>query len=357
MSTEDHDRLEISNFSVTAEGDRFFVDVYVMSTDIIPEDVLRRDIPKLLGKEARLEHIIPELEPYSIVGETLKVWWDEAANMPVARIEVYGDSDVSLQLRKDLLHDQELPIAERKYKGVSIGILKYSKEGRIIKILPREISFTTNPVCELCTVQQIYEKISVGQYNMSENIQLGILQASFDKNIEIMKENFSAQLALKDKEVSNLNEKIERKNSEYSAAKEVYETKISNQESIILEKDKKITEITVELNSKNKEITDAKEATRVAEITPLVDDILTVASFSRDSERYKAEHEKLMQKKKKDLLDILVYQKRDVDIYSQMGPSFGTPIQGLPISANARDFNPNGVNRVELTKEQARKVL
>lgn len=353
---EAHDRLEITQFKTREESGRFLVTGQIMSTDLLPREILKRDIFKILGKEARLEHSIPELEPYTIVGEVVKVWWVDEADAPFATVEVYGDTDVDLQLREDLLNDQKLPLAERKYRGFSIGILKYSnaENGEIVKILPREISFTKDPACDLCMISEAYLKnlIEVGQFSMSNKETLDVLREAFSQQLK----SKDKVIELQEKEISDLKEKLKKKVDEFSASDDVSVAKIAEKVSIIDEKQKRIIEVEAELNTQKEENKVLAEEKRVAIITPLVEAILVAASYSNGSERYKVERELLMKKSAADLVDIAKFQKRDIKIFGQPLVEQGSGlVSGLPIEA--KPFIPGQENKIEIPADKVRDVI
>jgi len=324
------DRLEVHNYSVTVEGDAFYIVGQIMSVDLLPEAVLRANIKKTIGKEVRLEHAIIEVEPYAMVGEVVDVWWDEKVNAPFGKAQIYNDTEVERQLRKDLLDDQKKPNAERKYKGFSIGILnsrdKVTKQST--KIFPRELTITGDPVCKECTIAY------VGEYsNMSaKDIETAkeVLQQEFKRQVDEMKKTYEKQVSESSGAVSILTEK-------FNAATKDLDT-FKNQ-----------------LKSKDDEILKLKEAKRVAEIEPLVFSLLEVSQHSKDSEIYKSKKEKWMKLDKDVLLEMAEMMKRTTELYGQSTPVLGG-MQSLPIESGGKVAD-NGSGLITMDAKLARSIL
>jgi len=335
MAKESLSRLEVDNYSLNLSQGKFLVTGQIMSIDLLPEDILKRDISKLLGKEARLEHAVPELEPYSVVGEVTRVWWDELVNAPFAEIEVYDDSDVTSNLRKVLIEDQKLPLQDRFIKGFSIGILKYTnKEGKIKKILPREVSFTENPVCEECTINSVmvYSK-------MAENKSLEILQASFSGQLKAKEEIIS----LKDSEISSLKEKLKTEKAEFSATQDSLMKEIKAKTDVIEAKETEISQMTEKYSKLEAELVEANKGKLNAEKAPLVEALLTVYSLDLDSEAYSKKRATLFEKSADELKEKI----EDFDVilkkYSKVGGvqfgNVGIPQTGSGGKAESAKFS------------------
>lgn len=349
------DRLEISNYSISNDRDKFVVTAQIMSTELIPREILKRDIFKLKGKEARIEHIVPEVVPFAIVGEVLEVTWNDKLDAPFAEIAIFNDSKIDRELRKDLIEDQKLPIADRKYKGVSIGILKYSDADthELIKIFPREVSFTESPVCEICTIHNV-QQVSMEQFSMSE------------KNLDAIEKLYSARvqdkveiIETKNKEIESVKADYDKKVKEFSASEKVYLEKIAEKDSQITEKDKKIAEMQIELNSANKKLELSEENTRVAEIRPLVQQLLLNSSYKQDSEIWKQKEERLLKKTKEDLIEMAEFSIRNFDIEKQKEIIKGNiNITGMPLVNQDIDvFNLEKENKIEIPKENLKDVI
>jgi len=174
--------LEIQNYSLDTSNGNFYITGQIMSTDIIPESALKAYLPKLKGKEVRLEHVVPEEIPNAMVGEVVDVWWDDKINAPFAKAALDGDTATEKRLRQELIEDQKKPMAERKYKGFSVGMIikRRNKEtNKIENFFPRELSITEDPVCKPCTINEVSE------YSMSEKkeemIALKMLQDQLEK--------------------------------------------------------------------------------------------------------------------------------------------------------------------------------
>lgn len=310
MLIEAFSQLDISNYSLSTSQGKFLVTGQIMSIDLLPEEILKRDIKKLLGKEARLEHAVPELEPYSIVGEVTRVWWDDQVNAPFAEVEVYDDSDITSGLREVLLDDQKLPLDQRTIRGFSIGILKYTdKEGKIKKILPREISFTEAPVCEECTIS------SVMRYNkMTEN------------NSKILQEAFSGQLkgkddiiASKEERISELNEKLRAEKAEFSATQQTLLDEIKAKTDLVAAKDDEIAQFNEKYSKLEEKLAEANKGKEMAEKAPLVEALLKIYSLDPESEAYSKKKESLFAKTPEVLQEKIDDFKIAIDLYAKQG--------------------------------------
>jgi hypothetical protein len=323
------ERLEVRNYSVSVEGDAFYISGQIMSTELLPEKVLRSDIKKLVGKELRLEHAIVELEPYAMVGEVVDVWWDERLNQPFGKAIVYNDTEVENELRKDLLDDQKKPVAERKYKGFSIGIInkrdKKTKES--LKIFPRELTITSSPVCKPCTINSVgeYSKMSVSP-----------------KDLELLKDQFSKQL-------KDIEAKLEESSdAEETGAAQVLTTKLK-------EKTTETEEYKIKMAAKETEVANLKESLRRAEVSPVVGALLDACQYSKDSEIFKQKQERWMKLDKATLADFADSLAYVTKLYSQSNPIIGGN-QGLPIENFGKQVD-NGVGLIEMPERLARRLL
>jgi hypothetical protein len=135
--------------------------------------------------------------------------------------------------------------------------------------------------------------------------------------------------------------------------------KIAEKDSVIADKDKEIADIKVELNSKNKEIEDANEKARVAEITPLVQNLLYAKSYKPDSEVYKEKEAELMKLEKKELLRIAEFSLRDLDLEKQKEIIKGNfNLTGMPIQNRELDlFSLDKKNEVGIPKDKLKSVV
>jgi len=328
--------LEVSNYSVETKGENFYIVGQIMSTELIPEDVLRADIGKLKGKELRLEHAIPEIEPYAFVGEVEDVWWDETKKAPFAKALVFGDSDVEKQLRKDLQEDQKKPVSERKYKGFSIGLINQRNKvtKKSIKIFPRELSITEEPVCKECTINSVMQ---FGEKNMSDAKVVEMYQAQLKEQkdaLEKVKAEYGAGLETLTKKLAEKDKAISELNTATTKAIEDFNKKMAERE--------------IELNS-------LREAKRLAENEPFVNTLLSVRQFAKDSEIYGKKRAEWLKMDKVVLNEFAEYAKGLVELYSQkftvVGGSGGIPIETRPHVVD------NGSGYVTMDEKTARKIL
>lgn len=259
------ERLEIQNYSIDMTGENFFITGQIMSTELISEPVLKADIHKLKGKEVRLEHVVLEEEPNAMVGEVVDVWWDEKLNAPFAKAMVYGETVVEKRVRQILVEDQSKPLAERIYKGFSIGIIinRRNKNTKAIEsFFPRELSITEAPVCDECTIH------SVTVYsNMSEK-----------------KDDTLAINLLKEQLLTTKTE-MEKKNAEFSAALKTMTEKLAEKDKTLNETVSTITKeneaYKKSLQEKEAKIAELAETTRQAKIAPYVHTLLEVGQFGK----------------------------------------------------------------------------
>jgi hypothetical protein len=255
------ERLEIQNYSVDVSGDDFYITGQIMSSTLIPEAVLKAFIPKLKGKEVRLEHIPLEAEPNAMVGEVTEVWWDEKLNAPFAKAKIANLTAVDKALRQTLVEDQKKPVGERVYKGFSIGIIvnKRNKASNAIEdFFPRELSITESPVCEECTIQ------TVSVYSMAE------------KN--------AVELLLKE-QLNTVQEEMKKKNAEFSGALKTMTEKLAEKDKAMndrvseLQKESETYKNT--LKEKDTRIAELAEQARQAKVEPYVNTLLEVAQFGK----------------------------------------------------------------------------
>jgi hypothetical protein len=329
--------LQVSTFSVSEDAGKFIITAQVMVDTLIPKDMLVKDIYRLKGKEVRVaafsgEHQVPELEPSAVVGEVLEVYWDDKVDAPFAKAEIFGDTEEELQLRKDLLSDQKLPVEQRKYKGVSIGIVNYTKKRHFY---PRELTITSSPACDPCSIS------NVRQYNMS---------APPTDNSKLV-EYFSSTI-LKDKEtiIAKLSGELDKVTKEFSGVTELLKTKLAEKDATIADFSKKVEAFNGVIAVKDKEIETFKEGMRTAQIAPLVETILYALSYPKDSELYKTEKEALMKRPQADLAAELTRQKRIMELHGQVLPTVG-PNPGSP-AAQAYSQNANGELVMDFKKAQ-----
>lgn len=349
MLSESSSQLDIQNYSVSLSNKKFSVIGQIMSIDLLPEEILKRDIVKLVGKEARLEHAVPELEPYAVVGEVSKVWWDDSVNAPFAEVEVYDDSDVTSGLRKTLLDDQKLPLEKRSIRGFSIGILKYTnKEGKIKKILPREVSFTADPVCEECTIH------SVSVYsNMAEN------------NLKITQDAFNGQLkakddiiALKDDQIKALDEKLKSEKAEFSATQDTLLKEIKAKEEVIKAKDTELEVLTGKYSKLEEMLAEANKGKEMAEKAPLVEALLGVYSLDPESEAYSKKRETLFAKSAEDLQEKMDDFKILLDTYAKQGRvQFGNIHNDTAVGPGKKKQESEKFSKVEKVTKSGEKLV
>jgi len=329
--------LQVSTFSVSEDAGKFIITAQVMVDTLIPKDMLVKDIFRLKGKEVRIaafsgEHQVPEIDPSAVVGEVLEVYWDDKADAPFAKAEIFGDTDSELQLRKDLVEDQKLPVEQRKYKGVSIGIVNYTKKRHFY---PRELTITSSPACDPCSIS------NVRQYAMSAP----------PVDVQKIVEHYSS-IAIKDKEtiIANLTTDLDKVKKEFSGATELLKTKIAEKDAAIAEFSKKVETFNGILAGKDKEIDTLKEEKRIAVISPLVESILYSLSYQKESEQYKAEREALMKESEASLLKEVARTKRLLELHGQQLPTTG-PNSG-PAAAAAFSQNSNGELVLDFKKTQ-----
>jgi hypothetical protein len=334
-----YEGLKISTYSISQEAGEFVITAQVMMDTLIPRDILKKDIFSLKGKEVRVgafsgEHQIPEIVPESVVGEVFEVYWDEKLDAPFAKAKIFGDTEDELKLRETLLTDQKLPVEQRTYKGVSIGIVNYTKKRHFIA---RELTLTNSPACAPCTIAE------ARQYSMS-------VPADNSKLVEY----FSSTI-LKDKEtiISTLTDKLDKVTKEFSGATELLKTKLAEKEKEIEGYNKKVADFSGVIAGKDKEIDSLKESVRFAQVSPLVETILYALSYPKDSELYKTEKEALMKKPQADLAAELARMKHLIGLHGQVLPTTG-PNPGPPA---AQAFNKNGNGELIMSFEQASKLM
>jgi predicted RNase H-like nuclease (RuvC/YqgF family) len=257
------ERLEIRNYSVDVSGDDFFITGQIMSSTLIPEAVLKAFIPKLKGKEVRLEHIKLEEEPNAFIGEVVDVWWDDKINAPFAKAKIENITAVDRSVRQTLIDDQKKPVGERTYKGFSIGIIvkKRNKVTEAIEdFFPRELTVTTDPVCEQCTIQTVSVYSNMAEKNAVE---------------ALLKEQLEA-----------VKQQAEKKNAEFSGALKTMTEKLADKEKAMNDR---VTELQKEtetyknhLKEKDAEISKLAEQARQAKVEPYVNTLLEVAQFGKN---------------------------------------------------------------------------
>lgn len=341
MGYDSQSVLRIDQYSVESTPEHFFVVGQIMSTELIEEAILKRDIPKLLGKEVRLEHVAPEIEPHSMVGEVVGVWWDEKVNQPFAKAEIYGDTEEEIQLRKDLIEDQKKELSERKYKGFSIGIIRQrdSKTKETQRIFPRELSITTDPVCTKCIVDTVE-----------------VYSLSVKDNAELIHSAYSEQIKLLTEKNENLKQEMDKSIKEYSAAQQILTSKLAEKDKTIESYKKQLSDIEVEnaktLKEKDDSIAKLTEQFRRSEIEPIVEALLKT-SYSKDSEAYKKKKDLWMTFSKETLVEMADLKRRDIGVYTQVLPAEGVSTE-IPVERSSPD---GGVGEIKMDGNLARKVL
>ena len=296
------ERLEIQNYSVDVSGDDFFITGQIMSTELISEPVLKAFIPKLKGKEVRLEHVSLEAEPNAMVGEVVDVWWDDKLNAPFAKAKIANLTAVDKQVRQTLTDDQKKPVADRTYKGFSIGIIinKRNKDTRAIEdFFPRELSITESPICEECTIQ------TVSVYsNMAEK-------------------TTDAVAALLKEQLSTVQEDMKKKNAEFSAALKTMTDKLAEKDKVLNDK---VTELQKESDTykskiaeKDAKITELAEQTRQAKVEPFVNTLLEVGQFGT-SDVAKAKKAVWMKMEESTLKEFAEYANHLAKLFGQKMP-------------------------------------
>jgi hypothetical protein len=342
---ESLEHLELSNFSASMVEGKRIVTGQVMSTELIPEEVLRRDIPRLKGKELRLEHAIIEENPHAMIGEVLDVWWDETINQPFAKAELFEDG-LANKIWELILSDQDLPIEERTFRGFSIGIVAHrdKKTKQMIKFRPRELTITGDPVCVPCT-------ISVGQFSMAEN------------NIKLMTEMYNNLKKETDEKLRLLEEKMEtmkkdheREAKTFSASNEAYKDEISKKKSEIDKLTKDNAELGVEINSLKDDNAKLKQEQADKAKLPLVEALLEAKGYGKETEVYKTMREKLFKRSETDLMELVDMEKHAVEVFGQAAHG-NVSVDGIPINSRGIEkYSKNGVIEVIPTDDDFDKI-
>jgi len=298
--------LEAKNYAIEVNGKDFFVvgPIFDENTDKeITPDIYKTFLPKLKGKEARIEredghHDIPELNPYSLVGEVVDYWWDDKEQLPFIRVKVGDESREEKQLRKDLLDDQSKLHALRHYKGFSAGLIKVKARdtGAVEKLLPREVSFVRNPACKKCSIK------SVEMYSD--------MSAKPDETMNDVKKFVAEQYAEK---VQVLKEMHQRETATYAEKIKELEGKFEAQ----CAKMKEMTLVQKSMVEENEKYKNEKE---LSLRQPLLDVILKVENFSAEETKEKsARIVELTSLPVKQLQTIAAGYKRILETYSEVG--------------------------------------
>ena len=343
MLLETFSQLDTDSYDLNVSKGRFLITAQVMSTEILPKEILKRDIPMLLGKEARIEHLVPEIQASSIVGTVTKVWWDDVIDQPFVEVEIFDDSKEMSALRAILLEDQKLPLEQRTIRGLSIGIIKYStKKGKLKRIFPREVSFTSDPVCEECVIEsvQVYNKMGENNINAIQSAYSGQLKAKDD----IIK--------LKDDQISTLNDKLKSEKAEFSASEKLLLDEIKLKTGAIQEKEDALTQA-LEENSKIKaENAETKKGLERAQKAPLVKSLLTALSLEVNSDAYNKRSESLFKMSPEDLQEKIDDFKALLGLYGKQGNvQFGTEDEDNSESGEGAQSNEMFSRVTRKTKE------
>jgi hypothetical protein len=320
--------LEMGEYKLDTRGDHFRISGQIMSSDLIPKPVLKKYIHILKGKEFRLDHLSPELDPYSLVGEVYRVWWDDKVDEPFAEVDVWGESPVEKELREDLIKDQTLPPEERKYKGFSIGVLTYKnkKTKVIVRIYPRELSITTDPACEKCIVDTV-------QYNMAEHMNLQILSESFKKQLESQQGLYQKLIEQKDVDIVRINAELSKKNSELTAAEQVFTKKLADKTAKITELETECEGYKKTIEADKKKITEMEEVNRQLAISPKIDLLLEASGYNRETDAYKTVKAKWLKKTEEDINDALELKKRSGEVNGRGLVRFSsTALPDMPVN-------------------------
>lgn len=315
--------LEVRSYSIVADAGKFYIEGPIFETDTDPDitpEILKRDIAILKGKELRIEHLSPDLDPYVLVGDIKDVWWNEKDNRPWMKASVGDDSDLEKEIRADLIEDQKKPVDVRKWKGFSIGIIKYFKRNgntRVLdRIFPREASLTGDPVCKPCIIK------SVRQYNMSADPskmspdifakQVEVIGATYSKQLEMIEGNFKRQVA------------------EYSATIKTQQETIVDQKKVISERETSLSNANGKIAVLEKDKAALQIQVDSVEKVPLVEDLIRLGQYGGNKDLVEKKRAALMLLTKEQLSEKLEDYKRFLKIYGrsvppQLGNQIGQP--------------------------------
>lgn len=263
MSAEGNSiNFQISQYNkVYSDNRKVVVDVQMQTTEIYSEDVLRAALPTLNGKEVRVFHIAPEVDPESFVGVVRNAYWDDEKNQPRAVFEIDDSTKTSQLCQTIVLAEKDLPPEKRSIKGVSVGVVERRRAGKVHSVFFRELSLARNPACKDCTDMKIsveaYEERSVN--SIAEN------------NIQSIVKAFEETNTLKDQKIKEYESTVElqdQKLQEYAQKVAQFEQQLAEKDEAIAEKEQQIVQL-------EKDVEDAAKV-------PLIDRIMEFEGVPAD---------------------------------------------------------------------------
>jgi len=311
-----------SPLSFQEEGDKFYLTSQFHTAKLIPKDILKRDYKTAFNKEIRCFHISPETDVRSFVGVVDSLWWDDVADVPMVKIEVFDDTPTARSMRAIIREDFEKPLEERRIKGISAGLLETRDKttDRIVKFHAREVSLARDPACEECTIQKIstFESDKMPDKETDDSTVLALFEGVEKK----FQETVDSQAEL----IEELHAKIER-----------YEKTIMLQKDKIGQLEGDLQKDVTTIANFEREVVGERKKAELAAKEPMVGRIMSYEKLDTKTEEGKKRFDELMEENVR-ALDKMIRGYERVKGLGERG--FGDQTQAL--------FSPGAVNPDDL---------